>query len=320
MENNENQEEMIEGLLDDNLTTEKEIETDKGSSNYLILDSGDALHISNTYSIMAKENTKLIILVGAASSGKTTIQTTLYQLFQRGAVGKFWFAGSETMQGYEQRSFHTRLKSKNRTPMTLRTSTGVEDSFLHLKLYNHIENKYYSLLFADLSGEDFETHIADVKSTKTDFPFMTRANQIVAVLDGESVINKRKRQSEKEKIIALLKTFCDADLINGNCKLNVVYSKVDLFSKCQQEDIEVYFNQVKKDVEMKFQGFFVEIEFFDISAMPEQIVEYSMGYGIDKLLERLTQNSVGNESGSGDKVWSIDSEFDKLSYKIVEEN
>lgn len=47
----------------------------------------------------------MIVLVGPVASGKTTMETSLYQLFQNSPVNDFCFAGSYSLQGFEQRAF-----------------------------------------------------------------------------------------------------------------------------------------------------------------------------------------------------------------------
>ncbi|MFR8599056.1 MAG: TRAFAC clade GTPase domain-containing protein [Clostridioides difficile] len=60
----------------------------------------------------------MLIFIGPAGSGKTTIETSLYQLFQKSSVGGYYFAGSNTIQAYESRSFYTRIRSKEIVPST----------------------------------------------------------------------------------------------------------------------------------------------------------------------------------------------------------
>ena len=58
------------------------------------INSGEALNSNDIYRIAAKESTRMIVLVGPVASGKTTMETSLYQLFQNSPVNDFCFAGS----------------------------------------------------------------------------------------------------------------------------------------------------------------------------------------------------------------------------------
>ena len=104
-------EEKIEDILSDEIDLEDSDSTEESNSEssdaIYYLNSGEALNSKETYEITAREKTKLVVLAGLAGSGKTTIETSLYQMFQKKTVGGFYFAGSNTIQGYEQRAFFT---------------------------------------------------------------------------------------------------------------------------------------------------------------------------------------------------------------------
>ncbi|MDY5246910.1 MAG: hypothetical protein SPJ50_04885 [Ligilactobacillus salivarius] len=210
-------EEKIEDILSDEIDLEDSDSTEESNSEssdaVYYLSSGEALNTKETYEITAREKTKLVVLAGLAGSGKTTIETSLYQMFQKQSMGGVYFAGSNTIQGYEQRAFFTRTKSRGTTPTTQRTSLEIGRSFLHLRLWERETDEFCNLLFADLSGEAFETHIGRVDEVKQDFPFMDRADYFVGVLDGELINNKRKRNGAVAAMIELVRTFYDAELV-----------------------------------------------------------------------------------------------------------
>lgn len=197
-------EEKIEDILSDEIDLEDSDSTEESNSEssdaIYYLNSGEALNSKETYEITAREKTKLVVLAGLAGSGKTTIETSLYQMFQKKTVGGFYFAGSNTIQGYEQRAFFTRTKSRGTTPTTQRTSLEIGRSFLHLRLWERETDEFCNLLFADLSGEAFETHIGRVDEVKQDFPFMDRADYFVGVLDGEMINNIQTEMPIKFKL------------------------------------------------------------------------------------------------------------------------
>lgn len=118
--------------------------------------------------------------------------------------------------------FFTRTKSRGTTPTTQRTSLEIGRSFLHLRLWERETDEFCNLLFADLSGEAFETHIGRVDEVKQDFPFMDRADYFVGVLDGEMINNKRKRNGAVAAMIELARTFYDAELVGRGCVLQTI--------------------------------------------------------------------------------------------------
>lgn len=310
-------EEKIEDILSDDIDIEDsgviEESDSKGSDALYYMRSGEALNSKETYEITAKEKTKLVVFAGLAGSGKTTIETSLYQMFQKNTVGGFYFAGSNTIQGYEQRAFFTRTKSRGVTPSTQRTSLEIGRSFLHLRLWEKETDEFTNFLFADLSGEAFETHIGRVDEAKKDFPFLDRADYFVGVLDGDLLKDKRKRNGAVVGMIELIRTFYDARLINNGCILQIVFSKCDVFD----DDIEIILQKVMKKICQQFDDMFGNIKFFKVAAMPEFAGKYEVGYGIEELLKSWIKKNVQIKLEKKlEKDISL-SEFDKLSYKLL---
>lgn len=129
----------IDKLINDDIETldSNGIVEEDGRSGFVKLPHGLALTVAETYPITASEVSKRIILIGPFDSGKTTIETTIYQLFQRKPFAGLYFAGSQSLFGYEERSFYTQLESKKVKATTPRTSRFANDIFLHLKLYDN---------------------------------------------------------------------------------------------------------------------------------------------------------------------------------------
>lgn len=276
--------------------------------------SGEALSCNEIYRIAAKESTKMIVLVGPAGSGKTTIETSIYQLFQNNPVGKLYFAGSSTLQGYEQRSFYTRIKSQRDLPATQRTSLESDHPFLHLRLWEYERDLIHNLMFADLSGESFTEHIGQIDAVKEDFSFIDRADYIVGVLDGTRLTNKRKVRSTVEGVIELVRTFYDAELISEECDLQIVFSKYD--SLATVSDAEQLVSKVKKQVEKRLEGMFRNVEFFEVAAMPDNIEKFPIGHGLERLIESWLKNR-NNKLVRKNPEFAELSEFDRLYNKFL---
>lgn len=246
------------------------------------INAGDALNCKEVYQIAAKEQTKMVVFTGPVGSGKTTIEASIYQLFQRAPVDKLYFAGSKTIQGYEQRVFFTRLSSKGNKPETPRTSRNSDNVFLHLRIWQSDRERYNNLLFADLSGESFETHIGQVEQVKTKFAFIDRADYIIGVLDGVLLQDKRKIQSTVTGMCELIRTFYDAELINEECVLQVVFSKCDKLYEL--ENARQIIDRVKRLVEGRLKELLSRIEYFEVAAMPEKVDKVEIGYGLKEML------------------------------------
>lgn len=281
------------------------------------INSGEALNSSDIYRIAAKESTRMIVLVGPVASGKTTMETSLYQLFQNSPVNDFCFAGSYSLQGFEQRAFYTRIKSKGNEPTTQRTSLEDNQAFLHIRLWNRNNNVISNLILADISGEAFTNHIGQVDEAKISFPFIERADYVVGIIDGEKLCNKKTRNSIVSEMIEMIRTFWDAELITGGCVLQIVFSKFDLFSKVENHDLIL--EKIKQQIVARLSELFMDIEYYNVAAMPSTIDEFSVGYGLEDLLQGWVRKHVRKSSRKMEEPFDELTEYDRLYYKFLGE-
>lgn len=324
IENDQNVDVLINDAIETNASAQ-DVADETLSANekkgILRLPSGRALTLRDTYEITASENTKTIILIGPSECGKTTIETTLYQIFQNGIVGDYYFAGSKTIQGYEQRSYYTRTKSKQKIATTPRTSRGTQETFLHLKLWNYKTDKYLNYLFADLSGEDFENHIADTESMQRDFSFIKSADYIIAVLDGKLISDPKKRHGTFEEMAQLLRTVFDAGLTTSKTNLQVVISKYDIVEDILSRDSSVvtFISRIKSEMHQRLKAYIKKINFYNVAAMPDDNTSFDVGYGIKELLDSWAtpKSNIILSLRNNKRKKNMDSEFDKLYEKMI---
>lgn len=281
------------------------------------INSGEALNSSDIYRIAAKESTRMIVLVGPVASGKTTMETSLYQLFQNSPVNDFCFAGSYSLQGFEQRAFYTRIKSKGNEPTTQRTSLEDNQAFLHIRLWNRNNNVISNLILADISGEAFTNHIEQVDEAKISFPFIERADYVVGIIDGEKLCNKKTRNSIVSEMIEMIRTFWDAELITDGCVLQIVFSKFDIFSKVENHNLIL--EKIKQQIVARLSELFMDIEYYNVAAMPSTIDEFSVGYGLEDLLQGWVRKHVRKSSRKMEEPFDELTEYDRLYYKFLGE-
>lgn len=281
------------------------------------INSGEALNSSDIYRIAAKESTRMIVLVGPVASGKTTMETSLYQLFQNSPVNDFCFAGSYSLQGFEQRAFYTRIKSKGNEPTTQRTSLEGNQAFLHIRLWNRNNNVISNLILADISGEAFTNHIGQVDEAKISFPFIERADYVVGIIDGEKLCNKKTRNSIVSEMIEMIRTFWDAELITDGCVLQIVFSKFDIFSKVENHNLIL--EKIKQQIVARLSELFMDIEYYNVAAMPSTIDEFSVGYGLEDLLQGWVRKHVRKSSRKMEEPFDELTEYDRLYYKFLGE-
>lgn len=311
----------LDAILSDDIdidTNQEELEQENPlTQEKFRVRSGAALSMTDIYKIAAKESTKMIVLVGPVASGKTTLETSLYQMFQNNPVKDLYFAGSNSLHGFEQRAFYTRIKSKGNEPQTQRTNLEDRHAFLHLRLYNSNKDIISNLVLADISGEAFTNHIGQVDEVKKSFPFIERADYLVGVIDCEKLCAKRTRNSTISEIIELVKTFWDAELIMDECILQIVFSKFDILAEI--EDFDSILEKVKKQITTRLAESFKKIKFYNVAAMPPVVDKFSIGYGLDLLLQDWVKKHISKCSVKMGKSFDELSEYDRLYCKFLGE-
>lgn len=323
------QESKLEKIINDDIELDKDISADNETipseisivddyDNILALPAGEALDIKETYNITAKDEIKMVVLVGPSSSGKTTIIASIYQLFLRSPLNEYYFAGSTTLLGYEQRSYYSRFSTNQDEPMTGRTSRGTSNLFLHMRLWNSEQNKYVSFLFADVSGEDYEQCINNSDAVKGNLGFIKYADYIVSVLDGELISDKYSRNGLTNDMSQLLQTIIDSNLISENTKLQVLFSKYDWIDQPSNSAAGEYIEYCKGVYTERFESQFSDIKFYNVAAMPKNGDKYGFATGIKELIiSWLDQDSVCTDIGFASV--KVNNEFNKLYNKLVGE-
>jgi hypothetical protein len=291
-----------------------DIQKNREDDSVYHLPLGRALNINETYSITAKESTRIIVLVGPSACGKTTIETMFYQMFHKGAVGDYYFSGSNTIQAFENRSFYTRTRSRRTEAMTPRTNRGTQD-FLHLRTWNYKFDRFQNYLFADLSGEEIVGYIGNTQAILENYSYFSVADYIVAILDGEMIIDKRKQKGAFEQIAQLLQTIYDSGVITKRTTLQLVISKYDIVDK-KIEEFTPYINRRVLELESRLKKYIEKVYFYYVAAMPTTKEKFGMGYGLEKLMlswcsQVYTPNIITNN-----KI-TVSSEFDKLQEKLL---
>ena len=230
---------------------------------------------------------------------------------------EYLFAGSYSLQGFEQRAFYTRIKSKGNEPTTQRTSLEDNQAFLHIRLWNRNNNVISNLILADISGEAFTNHIGQVDEAKISFPFIERADYVVGIIDGEKLCNKKTRNSIVSEMIEMIRTFWDAELITDGCVLQIVFSKFDIFSKVENHNLIL--EKIKQQIVARLSELFMDIEYYNVAAMPSTIDEFSVGYGLEDLLQGWVRKHVRKSSRKMEEPFDELTEYDRLYYKFLGE-
>jgi hypothetical protein len=300
----------IEILNSDELTESVE------KAGFLNLPHGQALRLAETYSITASEDSKMIVLIGPFDSGKTTIETTIYQLFQRKPFCGLYFAGSNSLFGYEERSFYTRLTSKKEMATTPRTSRFDDKIFLHLKLFNCLTKTKTNYLFADISGEEIYSHLGNVETLTQNMPYLRSTHNYTFVLDGKQLSDKNQRNGVIDEIYTMARTIFDAQLFTSRTRVQIVISKYDLIKGNDDINLEDTIDKRIQCIVDLSKKYISEVSIHKIAAMPQNN-HFEIGFGMDKLLNTWNKNYSNIQISQSYAInCELKSEFNKLIYKL----
>ena len=330
MENNNSENKMptleVEQSSDINKLLNDDIETsdldgiveEDGRSGFVKLPHGLALTVTETYPITASEVSKIIILIGPFDSGKTTIETTIYQLFQRKPVAGLYFAGSQSLFGYEERAFHTRLESKKEIASTPRTSRAANEIFLHLKLYDNTTKIKTNYLFGDISGEEIYSHLGNVETICEKMSYLKSADSYVFILDGKQLADKNTRNGAIDQAFTMARTIFDAMLYSSSTRVQVVISKYDVIKTNADTNLETTIDERLQCIIDLLKKYVDEVTVHRVAAMPEP-GDLEVGYGLEELLSTWNKPRTNKQAVGSYMIDSqLDSEFNKLIIKCKE--
>lgn len=282
---------------------------------------GKELSLEMCYKITCRSKSNLIVVAGPSDCGKTTLITTIYQKFQKGPVNNYNFAGSETLQGFEQRAFLSRVDSNMEEAQTPKTRRGVTD-FLHLRVFNSNNKKFTDLLITDFSGEDYSSAIGNVSMMKKEFGVIRSAKNILIIIDGEKVSHKETKFGEIENALDLLTTVIDAGLLSKFTSVEVSVSKYDILisNLGGDNEVEKLLDYIRKRFEDRFKENIKVLNFSKVAAMPNETKEIPVAYGLDGILSSWVEENSVDEESLNDVVLmeNLSSQFNLFKMRLVE--
>lgn len=289
---------------------------DNGQPSY----SGDAMLIEECGAITSSSLTRLIILAGNASSGKTTMLATLFQMFQeRSNFAGYKFAGSRSLIGLEKRCFKSRLTSEREKADTDRTIFLEYDEFIHLKVKKGSDPSV-NLLFTDVSGEKFKTISKSVAESKK-FELAKRADHFVLFMDAFLLSDDTTKHLTKTKSLNILRSLIEAQVLSPETYIEVIFSRWDLLLKrdpveCHKEFVEL----VKAEILEKFGATHKRISFYEVANRPDSGLGIEAGFGINQVLPIWVEKSPfipETITLSNPEVFIKDGMREALKYKFI---
>jgi hypothetical protein len=250
------------------------------------LPTGTVLTETQAQAMAAEGPVRLIVTAGAVACGKTTLLSSVYELFQTGHVKSNQFAGCDTFPAFEQRCHLSRTDSENEIPETGRTPyDGPHPEYLHVKIQDGTgDESHIDFLFTDVSGEMFE-HARNSTDECKRLTFLLRASHLLLFLDCEKALQPEKRWGMVQDAKSLLQSCLDSDMLESSCFVTVVWAKCDYFeAKKYKDGIKEFVDTVEEDFKASFASRIPNFKFHRAAARPTRFPNLKMGFGVRELL------------------------------------
>ena len=223
---------------------------------------------------------RMIGVIGAYDSGKTSIIAGLYDLFQTGPVAGSLFAGSSTLHGLELICHDARVASNRDEAHSERTKRG-EVRFYHVDVRHGGELR--SILIADRSGEEYE-EVADLAANASAMFELRRADVITILVDGRRLASLVERADTMGAIPLILQGMMENGAFARRPNIAIVLTKDDVVQESVRKDrVMQDFQAIIDGVKNSFGSSLGEIESFVTCASPKNAAA-ERGRGLAALL------------------------------------
>lgn len=242
------------------------------------LGGADSLSWAEADRVAARHGATIVLIAGNQESGKTTLLLQLWAQFLRGPFAGYRFAGSETLDAFDDRHYPCRVDSGNPYPLTEHT-TDTDTRLLHLRVADkHGERQ--ALLMTDLWGELFKD-IATGAKVADRVPVAPRADKTIVIIDGEEIADDTKREAAVRNARTLVGAFASEGGVRLDAPLMVLLSKSDAVEEAGAKHMEWYETKVTKLVEFAIAAGFTVVEKHRVAARPLDVDPK----GLDRVLE-----------------------------------
>lgn len=239
-----------------------------------------ALETSRANRVLTVLPSRMIGVVGAYDSGKTSVVAGLYDLFQIGPVSGALFAGSSTLHGLELICHDARVASNRDEAHSERTKRG-EVRFYHVDVRQ--DDELRSLLIADRSGEEYE-EVADLAANASAMFELRRADVITILVDGRRLASPVERADTMGAIPLIIQGMVENGALARKPNIAIVLTKDDVVQASERKDrVMRDFQAIVDGIENSFGGSFGEIASFVTCASPRDAA-VERGKGLAALL------------------------------------
>jgi hypothetical protein len=252
------------------------------TSDWKPVGGGYELTVEEASEVTAEHEAKVIVLAGEPDAGKTTLLATIYELFSKGDVPEYSFAGTQTILAFERACFPSRTASGNHKPVTDRTR-HTRPRFYHLSLREAGETRTRKhLLIGDISGEVFQ-RASDNQAEAEKLSFLKRADVFVLMLDGDKIQSRKERQEVVQRASLIFRALLKAGMLTKESRVQVLVSKYDCFDPDDTNSTE-FLAYLKQELESRYAKEFKSYIVSEIASRPAND-RLEFAYGVRDLLK-----------------------------------
>jgi hypothetical protein len=259
------------------------------------LPSGNELDALAAAELQGAQLVRLIVVAGPVGAGKTTLITTLHDLFQTGKIGDHAFASSRTLFAFERRCHLSRIASERSAADTERTKFG-EVRYLHIQISGpELRDHLLDLLFTDVSGESFELARDSISECQR-LHFLKMADHFLLLIDCEKIIDRKKRNQVIHDAMMLLRSCLDSGMLPASCFVDVLWTKYDFVAGARNGEHASFLEKATEEFQKQFGSRVGRLSFRKVAARPADVDGLEFGYGLPELLQEWATESPRNRT------------------------
>ncbi|MCS0382105.1 hypothetical protein ND925_04840 [Vibrio diabolicus] len=267
----------------------------------------EALSVMEATARLKEEPGKVVSFVGPVGVGKTTLISSLYDVFCKTNELRLSFGGSDTLYAFEKLCHYSRVTSRGDEISTPRTSSMSDVQFYHLSLVSS-SNKM-NIFLADRSGEDYSSMVDDL-SLVDSFSEIGRSDLVCVLADSESLSTTATRHVARLNLQNLLTSMFESQVLGSDSNCLILLTKFDIASELGKE--EQCLNEVQKVVQKLKTVTDAQIDILPVAAKALSFTtDDSNESNISKLWDKISSCSLAKKKVDVPKGNSIRS-FHKM--------
>lgn len=202
---------------------------------------------------------KVVSFVGPVGVGKTTLISSLYDVFNRDHTLSVTFARSSSIYAFEKLCHSARVTSKGTEISTPRTSSSGGVGFYHISIMDNKLNPQ-EILFADRSGESYSEMLND-SNLISKFIELKRSDLVCVLVDSSLLGDRRYRHKTRRQTVNFLKSVTSHFNQDTAVPVVLLLTKYDLVEGDETE--ELCLSEVKR-----IEGILKSESLIDVTTIP----------------------------------------------------